>query len=233
MSHHTGKETGAFQLFTEHYDNADGLGHLVDGDTLIKPIDYISFPAEGAVSTVIQVFRGPEKYAGYDPITVGFRSLCEFSRFYHDSNLGEDDWAMATVDLEVEYVEPCPTVEFAGALSDDQTFSHNLKDSEEAAMEGRKGDSILVVARNPQFAEGRWKQRGRLERVTLEWRAAGSRDWRAAINASPIDSQTVALRQLYIFMRARKITNLRNRRAEINCRWPILIYGHTGQQPGH
>eukprot|EP00808_Paulinella_micropora_P010314 g76968.t1 len=176
-----GEEAVDYELYLENADNEYGLEILVSKYDL--PRKYEGVPGKSAITAIVTINRGPELYKYDKPITLGWRSFCESDTYGGDSsNLPPDDWAVSTVNLTVEYVEPCNTVQFAGALKDERSWVINMAAEE---RENRPGQ-LRVLAFNPEAGTRPWNDKtasDRLERVSLEYQPAGGQ-WTPCQNAS-------------------------------------------------
>jgi hypothetical protein len=94
-----------------------------------------------AYKLTMEVYRGPEEY-NYKPIRVGINSECDtiyFPEFADNSN-------PANLLMTVDFTRPCPRVEFAGQLWDEETFIVNIDSTDENSRPGE----LRVTARNPE-----------------------------------------------------------------------------------
>lgn len=76
-------------------------------------------------------------------------------------------------DEVLKWIEPCPSVQWAGRLSRDRSFLLNKENQIENSQDE---DSLLVMIRNPAFASATFanmKAETRLEGVNLKYRKIG------------------------------------------------------------
>lgn len=171
-------EPSDYELFTLAKSNGDNLVHLIDGSKTSAPISYDQLAPRNGVAAVLEIFRGPLKYK-YEPLTVGLRSKCEPTR-------------QATVEVPIEFLQPCSTVQFAANLAEDQYFVMNYSDS----IKKLGTNQIRIVARNPENSQRNWTQDTRLVQVIAEYRPHGTLKWmpvrnlmKEVINFAPLESK--------------------------------------------
>ncbi|EGD77107.1 hypothetical protein PTSG_07442 [Salpingoeca rosetta] len=174
-----------FNLFTLNGANQDGLTIMVDGHPLTHPIDFEGF-AVGARHVTISLLRGPSLYS-YDPVAVGWRSLCEADRHPDNGYTTDEVTTVQYVYLEAEFLQPCSPVELVGSIGETETFEVNQAVDEQTSHPGE----LRIVAFNSDFANRKWTEDDRLEGVYVEYKPAASSVW---LLARDIDGNTLDLR---------------------------------------
>jgi len=165
-----GQETFNFQAYTQLSENQAGLRLTLNGIPFSELVYSQMVP--GSVKAILKVERGPTKFR-YNPFTVGFRSLCDAAMNMVDQNLGPEHWADQHVPINVEFLQPCSTVELADALASDRTFAISLENT----LDEHRRNQLRIVARNPQINQRSWREDSRLERVVAEYRVRGDFIW--------------------------------------------------------
>ena len=152
--------------------NPFGLRTLAFG----KPLTDLVFPClEYASKTIfLEVWRGPTMYK-YPKITVGLFSKCEY-------DLGGDLYRPLIGDslqLEVSWLESCPSVEWA-LLHKDLLESGNPWKITESTDDA---PNIKVSVFNPSFYNKKWvdQKNGRLDKVLLQYRRPSAATWTNAL----------------------------------------------------
>ena len=87
---------------------------------------------------------------------------------------GEDE----NVQKFIEFIEPCPKVQWAGELNRDRSFTINTESDNQ--------DHLVVTVFNPNSAKGSFSSMisGRLEKVNLNYRRKGDLPWNLAMNGT-------------------------------------------------
>ncbi|EGD74967.1 hypothetical protein PTSG_07192 [Salpingoeca rosetta] len=158
-------------LFNLNSENQDGLTILVDGRSLASPIDYEGFPV-GARHATIMITRGPSKYK-YNPVAVGWRSLCEADRHPDNGYLNDEVTTVEYVYLEAEFLQPCSPVQLVGEIGETGKFVINKALDDRSSRPGE----LRLVAFNPDFATRKWTEDDRLEGVYVEYKPTASHVW--------------------------------------------------------
>ncbi|EGD80412.1 hypothetical protein PTSG_11057 [Salpingoeca rosetta] len=174
-----------FNLFNLNSENQDGLTIMVDGHPLTHPIDFEGF-AVGARHVTISLLRGPSLYS-YDPVAVGWRSLCEADRHPDNGYTTDEVTTVQYVYLEAEFLQPCSPVELVGSIGETETFEVNQAVDEQTSHPGE----LRIVAFNSDFASRKWTEDDRLEGVYVEYKPAASSVW---LLARDIDGNTLDVR---------------------------------------
>jgi len=165
-----GLDTSTYQFYRLGTDEANGSEYKADGAWFPMMLEFM--PAESSVRKTVTVRRGPTSFASSDG-TVGLRSMCEMLKTNFNGNMPQDLWADSRVDLHVDWMQPCSTVQMAGSLLDEQTFLVN----HETATTGARANQLRLVARNPNVNQRKWANDTRLEYVVAEYRALGEPKW--------------------------------------------------------
>lgn len=179
-----GQEYTDLEFFEDHVTNGNGLNAILSGDTLVQAVVFHDM-APGTVVGVLQIKRGPTLYK-YPPLRVGFRSTCDAARFMETGNLYRKNFAEKTLELNVEFVQPCSQVRLASTLADDMSFHINHDDTLSSLD---FPNQVMVVAFNPDRGR-RWGDDDRLEKVQFEYRSKGGTYWKRGLN---IDGQVIDL----------------------------------------
>ena len=169
-----------YRLVMPSDHNPNNLVPIIDGDTLIAELSLLNFEA-GSVRIDLQIWRAPGVYK-YPPFRLEWVSDCERTFASDRVMMNGYDATGTTIDVPVEFLEPCPPVEFAGDLFTDSTFTINRATREEGDFAGKHKDQVRVVAVNKNSVEQPWTtgETERLVTVDLEYRTAGTTTWRKA-----------------------------------------------------
>ncbi|EGD79681.1 hypothetical protein PTSG_10665 [Salpingoeca rosetta] len=154
-----GPSSADFSLFYVSRLNQDGLEVVVNGQALETPLVYETFPANSASHVTVTVNQGPNVFK-YDPVAVGWRSICETTNVEY-------------VYLEAEFLQPCSPVKLVGEIGESGAFTLNQETMEQDYKPGQ----IRVVAFNPDHARRTWLEDDRLEKVVIEYKPANSYIW--------------------------------------------------------
>lgn len=158
-------------------DNAQKLGYYGQSMRLDK---------EKLVTRRVRVYRGPSGYE-FNPVKLVLKSKCEQDMDYlvksvtvSLSNYIDPN----TSEPKLRWLEPCPSVEWAGEIKRDRTFMLNTQSDDQ--------DNISVVIFNPLRGQGSTfksmlEPNGRLQNVYLMYRQVGEQTWRNAKNTTVQD----------------------------------------------
>jgi hypothetical protein len=129
---------------------------------------------------IIQITRGPSLYQ-YKPIDLVFSAACEVD---WDFPVINQTISLANVQSPegsyLQFMEPCPSVEWAGELKRDGEFIVNLaSDSLE---------KLQIIIRNPNYQEGKLVDNKRLQRIHLLYRRSEDTQWITALSSEPSES---------------------------------------------
>lgn len=135
------------------------------------------------VNRKVRVYRGPDGY-DFNPVQLVLKSKCEqdmdsLEKFDIEPLYNYID--PVTFEKRLRWLEPCPTVEWAGEIKRDQTFLLNTQSDDE--------DNISVVVFNPLGGKKKTfkdmlEPNGRLQNVYLRYRQEGTQTWNEAKNAT-------------------------------------------------
>ncbi|EGD76248.1 hypothetical protein PTSG_11664 [Salpingoeca rosetta] len=167
-----GPMTSDFNLFYLSWLNQDGLEVVANGQALETPLVFEGFPANSASHIVITVNQGPNKFK-YDPVAIGWRSLCEADRHPDNGYITDEVTSVEYVYLEAEFLQPCSPVKLVGEIGESGAFTLNQETMEQDYKPGQ----IRVVAFNSDHAERTWLEDDRLEKVVIEYKPANSYVW--------------------------------------------------------
>lgn len=173
-----GESLAVFQAGVDHTSNPGGLRHYMGGVGMEVAIDY-QMDSRSEVITTLEVTRGPKDYVypattlefGGDWDEKGIEAAVVDIWNYQDKN--GDKW--------IKFEEPCPTIEWAGALKREMKASI-VKDIE----------PVDLTIYNPRTAGGSFEsmtETGRLNHVHVLFRELGDPEWAQALlpDHSPID----------------------------------------------
>jgi hypothetical protein len=129
---------------------------------------------------IIQITRGPSLYQ-YKPIDLVFSAACEVD---WDFPVINQTISLANVQSPegsyLQFMEPCPSVEWAGELKRDGEFIVNLaSDSLE---------KLQIIIRNLNYQEGKLVDNKRLQRIHLLYRRSEDTQWITALSSEPSES---------------------------------------------
>jgi len=142
----------------------------------------------GKLKKTIQITRGPRLYQ-YRPIDLVFREACFASTF--DTQplqwyfpVANQNISLANVQSPegsyLQFMEPCPSVEWAGELKRDEGF---LVNSVSETVE-----KLQVIIRNPNYQEGKLVDNKRLQSIQLLYRRKEDTQWKIASSSEPPSS---------------------------------------------
>ena len=150
---------------------------LIDGDTLIAPLVFRDF-APGSKEMTLIIDAGPE-LSVYPPFRLTFRSVCEQDMYFPGGTSMEYERTGNSLDIPVEWLAPCPPVEFAATLVEEGTFTVN-EEMTKGDWLGQHKNQLRVVAVNKHVIDQSWRTDPRLTSVVLEYRKTGTSVWREA-----------------------------------------------------
>merc|ERR1719327_884117 len=110
-------------------ENQDSLGIFINTQELATSIDFEGFPPGARYVTAI-VERGVTKYK-YDPIPLGFRSLCEADRHPDNGYLNDEVTTVEYIYLEAEFLQECSPVRLVGEIGESGVFTLNAETMEQ------------------------------------------------------------------------------------------------------
>ena len=138
----------------------------------------ISLGANKKVTKLIQVNIGSRLFH-YKPVDLFFREACyDKAQFQQQLFYGRGPRVtLQNVQNEkgsfLEFVKPCPEVEWAGELKRDQSFLVNKKSD--------NVNELQILIRNPDFSSGKFQDKKRLESIFLWYRRVGDVVWSKAL----------------------------------------------------
>lgn len=168
-----GRYASDYILYPELGDNQDGLKISVNGAPLVNEIHFNGFEP-GARYITVTIQRGPSKFK-YDGISIILESECMPGWNHPTVSTSKD-----TVDLLVEFLQPCSSVRLVGDVGE---TGHFLVNSDLMKRSAHSGE-IRVVAFNPDFSRQTWKDNSRLQGIFVEYKQLASHLWIPARNKS-------------------------------------------------
>jgi hypothetical protein len=172
---------GKFILTADDNSNDEGL-----------ELTFFNLPFQldtnGKLKKIIQITRGPSLYQ-YRPIDLVFREACFASTFdtqplqwyfpvtYQNISLAN---VQSPEGSYLQFMEPCPSVEWAGELKRDEEF---LVNSVSGSVE-----KLQVIIRNPNYQEGKLVDNKRLQSIELLYRRKEDTQWTTALSSEPPSS---------------------------------------------
>jgi len=109
----------------------------------------------------------------YDPIPLGFRSLCEADRHPDNGYLNDEVTTVEYIYLEAEFLQECSPVRLVGEIGESGVFTLNAETMEQDYKPGQ----VRVVTFNPDHAARTWLEDDRLEKVVIEFKPVSSYVW--------------------------------------------------------
>eukprot|EP00730_Choanoeca_flexa_P018867 TRINITY_DN9198_c0_g1_i1.p1 TRINITY_DN9198_c0_g1~~TRINITY_DN9198_c0_g1_i1.p1 ORF type:complete len:939 (+),score=215.95 TRINITY_DN9198_c0_g1_i1:555-3371(+) len=159
-------ESAHYELYARDLVGADAL---VNGQSLQRGLLYESMPANATYKEQVTVIR---KSSHYDiDFTIGFRSRCEREKFLILGNWPTTEFAQVEKDVDINFLEPCGLVKWAGELDRDPFMIVS-------------SNRITIRVENPAELEHPWFTNSRLQSVYLEYRRKGAMTWLKAQDAS-------------------------------------------------
>eukprot|EP00049_Salpingoeca_infusionum_P016571 m.340253 g.340253 ORF g.340253 m.340253 type:complete len:2995 (+) comp16101_c0_seq1:496-9480(+) len=157
---------GTFQLYQILVYDDDALTVTVDGHNLAVPLEFehlvgLALPTKA----LVHVTHDPTSQVyGAQEVVLGLRSACEVGR----AEARGTSYQESRVTLVTNFVQPCPSVKFAGALRSVETYVLN-----------NANQAVTLELYNPDHATSKWADSSRLTQ-----RGVGI-DYRLVVNDLP------------------------------------------------
>jgi len=177
-------EESLFVLYAQHRDNRDGLDLKLDGGPFVSSREFTNIKKDTSYYKTVTVGRGSRLYRN-EPIDIIFESACEDSNslvndltasaFPQTKSVTRTLFNFEDGDANkkyLEFVEPCPNVQWAGYINRNNGFVVNTKSSDQ--------DILNVLVFNPNHSKKTFKDMtsDRLEHIYLKYRKIGDIAWK-------------------------------------------------------
>ena len=157
-------EGAEFVLYAQQRDNEGSLKLFLDGEQLTGNREFSNILKDTSYRKTLVVQKGPRLFE-YASLDLSLESSCG----------GDSDSIQLynnLVDRSIEFVKPCPKVEWAGELKRDQYFVVNLNSDDQ--------ENLKIGVFNPNHGEMSFKEMidsTRLETVHLHYREIDTLRW--------------------------------------------------------